>query len=131
VEDSPYRSLMKAVLNEVGRLEIARRKFEGLPLRVGVHVATKKAHEEIIRRARAGRWPFSQIPGEADLRRRLNYMADPDWLDEGVPRTSGSPEWHICSGKYEDMNPWKDSDLRTVQSCYELAEDAVALEAFR
>lgn len=64
---------------------------------------------EVIRSIRglkeAKLWRFD-VPNEATVRRRINYMADPSWLDEEEPRPPDSrPLWEHLPLRIMDKDP--------------------------
>ena len=114
-----YLSL-RAVLHNVGFLKVKEREYGGLGASLGVHLWTWLAEERIMKLKSEGRWEGG-IPNEPTLRRRVNYLADEDCLDEGIPRPSDEPPlWERTPFRILDGNPRKALDVVELQSGYRL-----------
>ena len=114
-----YLSL-RSILHRVGSMKARERGFAGLGASIGVHLWTWLAEQEMIRLKQAGLWE-GDVPNEPTLRRRVNYLADEEWLDEGIPRPSDEPPlWERTPFKVMDGNPRKALDVVELQSGYRL-----------
>ena len=125
IRDS-YLSL-RSILHGVGLQECMKRGyFVDVPGSIGVHHWTFLAYSKIAELSRLGRWE-GKVPNEPTLRRRANYLASKDWVDEGIPRPLDEPPlWVHLSLQVKDVNPWKSREVVELQSAYRPAsrEDA-------
>lgn len=120
---SPYHAAIQTIADEVGRRKCNEREFAGMSGSIGVWLwidLTIKAIEALKKR---GEWRF-EVPNEATVRRRLNYLADSDWIDQGIPRPEDyPPKWkHLnvnindsdrISGHVSNQSAYQPIEIRT------------------
>ncbi len=116
-----YASI-RAILHAVGLREVASRDWWAKGTgQIGVHKWTWLANKEIISLKTRKLWE-KPLPNEATLRRRINYLADERWVDDGILRPLEEPPlWKHLSLQIKDVNPWKGLDVVESMSGYRLA----------
>ena len=109
--------VIQGVLQKVGERLVRMKDVWGNEFGwVGVHRWTFEAAQEIGRMKVKGEWR-GDIPNEAVLRRRVNYMADDEWEDAGIPRAEPK-KWERTGLKHKDMNLWGREPRLELQSAY-------------
>ena len=118
---SPYYSAIRNVASEVGLRKCNERAFAGMSGSIGVWLWVDLTIKEIEVLKKRGEWAFG-IPDTSTVKRRLNYLADPAWLDDGLPRPEDSPPlWRHLPVNVNDVDPSGRGHVRN-QSAYQPAE---------
>jgi hypothetical protein len=82
--DSPYRRAIRGIAHAVGLRVVAERSWFGTST-IGVWLWVAKVEEKIQELKVRGEWDYPQgVPDTSTVKRRINYLADPVWLDEGT-----------------------------------------------
>jgi hypothetical protein len=126
VQRDTYLSL-RAVLHNVGLRECSKRGFfTGAYGSIGVHCWTWLCIRKIEEMKKNGQWE-GKVPNEATVRRRINYLASEEWIDEGIPRPPDEPPlWKHLHSQVKDVNPWKSLEVVEWQSGYAPREDGAS-----
>lgn len=112
-----YLSL-RSVLHSVGLQECLARDFGLGAGAIGIHKWTFLASAKISELNRNRLWE-GKVPNEPTIRRRANYMASKEWIDDGIPRPLDEPPlWVHLPFPIKDVNPWKGREVSELQSAY-------------
>jgi len=106
-EDSPYRRAIRGIAHAVGLRVVASRSFSGMSDTIGVWYWVAETEKAIQKLKEQRQWDYPQgVPDASTIKRRINYLADPKWLDEGVPRPQDEPPlWDHLALEYFDVDP--------------------------
>ena len=112
---------LRSILHATGLRECASRDwFAKGTGQIGIHKWTWLAAKEIESLKRRNLWE-GKVPNEPTIRRRANYLASKDWIDEGIPRPLNEPPfWEHLQLQIHDTNPWKLMEVFELQSGYRL-----------
>jgi len=112
------------VADEVGKRKVNEREFAGAKGTIGILYWTDLTLKEIEKLKKLNLWTF-KLPPPDRVARAINYLADANWLENGVPRPIDEPpRWeHVgpAWATYPDVCPSR-SDVKN-QSTYRLRMD--------
>ena len=85
---NPFKDAVRSYAHAIGLRLVKSREFVGQPGELGI-VRWADAVIEAIKIAKSRKeWDY-QIPDENTVHRQINYLADPNWVCEDVPRPPG------------------------------------------
>ena len=113
-----------------GMMEWNDRKFKKELRMIGIHVLVYKVRKYQSQHG-------LKVDDPDTVRRRYNYLCDPDWIDSGIPRPSDeSPLWEHCGSDQEKFLDYKPNEFANEkthlfewQSCYLLSKAAFPEDA--
>ena len=116
-----HYAALRSIAHEVGLRKCNERAFAGMKGSIGVWLWVDLTIKEVEALKKRGEWRW-EVPDTSTVKRRLNYLADSAWLDDGLLRPEDSPPlWRHLSVNVNDVDPSGRGHVRN-QSGYQPIE---------